>query len=313
MQKNQKKTFAVYISITSNSILVLAKIFVGLAIGSVAILSEAIHSAVDLLASFIALFAVKESAKPADTEHPFGHGKFENISGAIEAFLIFVAGGWIIYESIKKLIDPSHIENASLGVIVMLASAVINFFVSEYLIKVAKETDSIAVEADGWHLRTDVYTSAGVSFGLLIVLIGAKLFPSLELSWVDPAIAIAVAVLILKAAYDLTRKSVSDLLDMSLPKNEEDIISTYIHSLLPEIRGFHNLKTRKSGGDRFIEFHIKFDPETSVQRSHDISHEISEQIKARLADSNVIIHIEPCSESCNLNCDENCKYKKKNI
>lgn len=145
------------LSVASNAFLVVFKVIVGVIIGSVSIISEAIHSFIDLLASVMAVFSVKTSGVPADTDHPFGHGKIENISGFVEALLIFVAAVWIIFEALKKLIDPHEITYAGLGVAVMFVSAVMNYFVSRKLFQVGKEADSLALEADAWHLRTDVY------------------------------------------------------------------------------------------------------------------------------------------------------------
>ncbi len=149
-------------------------------IGSVSLISEAMHSGVDFLAALIALFAVKTSGKAADIDHPFGHGKFENISGTIEALLIFLAAVWIIYEAIEKLIHPLPLEDVVLGVAIMLISVVVNTFVSNIIFRVSKETDSIALKAEAWHLRTDIYTSLGVMSALTVIWLGGILRPDLN-------------------------------------------------------------------------------------------------------------------------------------
>ena len=148
MDSAKRKTNAAALSVASNSLLIILKVVVGLSIGSVAVFSEAVHSAVDLVAAGIALFAVRASSRGADERHPYGHGKFENISGTIEALLIFVAAVWIIYEAVQKLIHPQEIEMLGWGVGVMLVSALVNIFVSKRLFKVAGETDSVALRAD---------------------------------------------------------------------------------------------------------------------------------------------------------------------
>ena len=173
---DKRKASVARLSVISNTTLMLLKLAVGLAIGSVSVISEAIHSGMDLLAAIIALFAVKISGKPADQHHPFGHGKVENISGTVEALLIFLAAIWIIYEAIKKLLNPQPLEDVGWGVAVMFVSAMVNIFVSRTLFKVGKETDSVALQADAWHLHTDVYTSAGVMAGLGIIWLGSFLF-----------------------------------------------------------------------------------------------------------------------------------------
>ena len=175
-----KKTQTAVLSVGSNSLLIVLKIVVGVVTGSVAVLSEAIHSGIDLVAALIAWFAVRVSSQRPDEEHPYGHGKVENISGTIEALLIFVAAAWIIYEAVRKLLDPEPVDMPVWGVAVMLVSAVVNTFVSRRLSKVGKETDSMALQADAWHLRTDVYTSLGVMFGLLVILIVRLIAPDLN-------------------------------------------------------------------------------------------------------------------------------------
>lgn len=217
MDAQKRKERVALLSVLSNSTLVVMKLIVGLWIGSVAVISEAIHSGVDLVAAVIALFSVKTSSLPADGKHPFGHGKIENISGTVEALLIFIAAGWIIWESVSKLLLPWPVETVGWGVAVMFISAVANSVVARMLFRVGKETDSVALIADGWHLRTDVYTSAGVMAGLTVIWIGESLFPDIELHWLDPVAAIGVALLIIKAAWDLTRQSTGGLMDETLP------------------------------------------------------------------------------------------------
>lgn len=305
MDHQSLKTRVALLSVASNTILVILKIAVGIFIGSVAVISEAIHSGIDLIAAGVALFAVRTSNKPADEKHPFGHGKIENLSGTFEAWLIFVAAIWIIYEAVQKLISPAPIETAALGVGVMLVSAVVNIIVSRQLFKVGRQTDSIAIQADAWHLRTDVYTSAGIMVGLAIIWWGGRFFPRYNLIWIDPLCAIAVAVLIAKAAYDLTKQSAQDLMDVNLPR-EEASMRELIKSYRPIIRGFHYLRSRKSGHLRFVEFHIQVDSEMSVNDSHRLAQELSRKFKQEFPNSTVTIHIEPCTGDCVKKCLEGC-------
>ena len=311
MDLQKRKLNVAKLSVASNTSLVAMKIGVGLMIGSVSILSEAIHSAVDLLASVIATYSVIKSSIPADTRHPFGHGKVENISGTIEALLIFLAAIWIIYEAIKKIFHPDPIGYVSWGVAVMFISAVVNIIVSMTLFKVAKETDSIALEADAWHLRTDVYTSAGVMASLSLIWIGQKMFPGTNMNWLDPVAAIGVALLILGAAYRLSLQSIWDLMDAKLPANEETLIRDMIMTHQPIIHGFHQLRTRKAGNIRFVDFHIKVDPFMSVEDSHRITDELSESIENRFPHTSVTVHTEPCDGNCVGNCLEGCLLTEK--
>ncbi|MGC9977108.1 MAG: cation diffusion facilitator family transporter [Syntrophales bacterium] len=306
MGLQDRKVRIARLSVLSNTALVAMKIAVGLMIGSVSIMSEAIHSGVDLLASLITMFSVGKSSMPADAKHPFGHGKFENISGTIEALLILLAAVWIIYEAIKKLLNPQPIEYVSWGVGVMLISALVNIAVSKKLFKVARETGSIALEADGWHLRTDVYTSAGVMTSLAMIWTGHLISPATNLYWLDPVAAIAVALLIMSAAYRLTVQSAQDLMDVKLPAEEEAWIRQLIMAHRPVIHGFHRLRTRKAGNYRFVDCHIKVDPAMSVEDSHRITDELSRSIEAHFPHTSVTVHIEPCDGRCDDDCLSGC-------
>jgi cation diffusion facilitator family transporter len=299
------------LSVISNSTLVILKIVVGVLIGSVSVISEAIHSGVDLVAALIALFAVKTSGKPADEEHPFGHGKIENISGTVEALLIFLAAIWIIYEAVGRLIHPVLDMEPGWGVAVMLFSAVANMIVSTMLFRVGKETDSVALQADGWHLRTDVYTSAGVMIGLGLLWSAERLLPGQNWHWMDPIAAIGVAMLIMRAAYKLTVESGRDLLDVSLPLDEEHWIRDYVSSLNGTVRGFHHLRTRKAGAHRFVQFHLLVSADMSVEQSHRLNDDIVGAIKERFAESTVTIHVEPCDATCTPECVESCLLTEK--
>jgi len=288
---NTRKSRAALLSLGSNSLLVATKLSIGWAIGSVSIFSEAIHSGLDLVAAVIALWAVRASAKPADREHPFGHGKFENLSGAIEALLIFAAAGWIIIEAIERLAHPKAVGQPGLGLLIMLVSAVLNHLVSQNLFRVGKDTDSIALIADGWHLRTDVYTSLGVAGGMVLLWLGNRLdMPALV--YADPVVALAVALLVLKAAGKLTVGSVRDLLDERLPDAEIAWIETYL-SRLPDVEGYHDLRTRKAGAARFVEIHIELPSTMTVRDSHEITRRVSSDIRGQFPAATVTVHVDP--------------------
>ena len=301
-----KKTRVATLSVVSNSILVLLKLIVGIVIGSVSIFSEAIHSGVDLLAAVIALFSVRTSGIPADDQHPWGHGKIENISGTIEAILIFLAAAWIIYEAIHKLINPTVVGETSLGVLVMLISVIVNIIVSHNLFKVGKETDSVALMADAWHLRTDIYTSAGVMIGMIALFIDDLVKLPFNLHWVDPVAALVVALMIIKAALELTKESAKDLLDVGLPPLEIDWIHELVIMHKPQVLGFHQLRTRKAGHYRFVEFHLMVDPNMTVEASHDITEDLTMHISGHFPDTSVTIHVEPCNKNCVPKCAEGC-------
>jgi cation diffusion facilitator family transporter len=259
---------------------------VGSIIGSVSVISEAIHSANDLLASFIALWAVRKSAQPPDQEHPYGHGKVENIAGTIEAVLIFIAAVFIISESIEKIRQGGEILEPGWGMLVMAVSAGLNFMVSSYLLKVGKEQDSVALEADGVHLRTDVYTSLGVMAGLGLIQLSGY--------WIlDPIIAILVALLIVKAAFDLLQKAFLPLLDTAADAETMDTVTEVLEDLKGEFIEYHDLRSRKAGRDVHIDMHLVVQAQMSIEEAHDLCDTIESRIQERLNYSHVLIHVEP--------------------
>ncbi|OOM07490.1 cation diffusion facilitator family transporter [Clostridium saccharobutylicum] len=280
------------LSVLSNSILIILKLFVGLTTGSVSILSEAIHSTMDLLAAIIAFFSVKISDKPADEAHPYGHGKVENISGVIEALLILAASIWIIVEAIKKLITPGEIESIGLGFIVMFISSAINFIVSKKLYKVAKQEDSIALEADALHLKADVYTSLGVGIGLFLIWIT-------KLNYLDPVVAISVAIFILKEAIELLISAFNPLLDVKLSNDEIKIIKDNINKFSTVYCNYHDLKTRKSGRMKYVDLHLVFPENMTIKEAHDICDKIEDNIERSLHYTQIMIHLESCGKNCN--------------
>jgi cation diffusion facilitator family transporter len=214
-----KKKNAAWLSVASNTFLTLGKFIAGLLTGSVSILSEAAHSAIDLMASIIATFSVHMSDRPPDWNHPYGHEKIENISGVIEGVLIFFAAIWIIFEATDKLLHGAEIKNLESGLVVMAISAVLNFGVATLLKRSSIANRSVALEADAAHLYTDVYTSLGVFIGLFAIKIAQWVW-GVSLVWLDPVIAIGVALLILFTAFSITRKSFLPLMDSSASAEE---------------------------------------------------------------------------------------------
>ncbi|MEN6462268.1 MAG: cation diffusion facilitator family transporter [Syntrophomonas sp.] len=280
---------AAWFSVLSNFTLVASKLTIGIIIGSVSVISEAIHSANDLLASFIALFAIKTSTRPPDKEHPYGHGKIENISGTIEALLIFIAAAMIIKEAINKLSSGGEVMDLGWGMAVMSFSALMNFLVSNYLLKVGRETDSVALEADGMHLRTDVYTSLGVFAGLaLIKITGFQIF--------DPVAAILVACLIIKAAYELTRKAFMPLIDSALDEEYIALTESILQEYQDDIVEYHKLRTRKAGRESHIDLHLVLSSDKSIREAHELCDEIESKIYEKIPHSQVLIHVEPSRE-----------------
>jgi len=278
------KTKIARLSVASNTLLIVMKLVVGIISGSVSIISEAIHSSMDLIAAIIAFFSVSVSDNPPDSRHPYGHGKVENISGVIEAILILVAAIWIIIEAVKKLLGEAvELESIWIGALIMLISAVVNTIVSRQLYKVARETNSVALEADALHLKTDVYTSAGVAIGLsLIMVTGIK--------WLDPIIAILVAVFILRESYILLSKAFSPLIDTAW--GDEEIVGLERKLSTMDVN-YHDLRTRLAGNYRFIDIHIQIPENESVGNAHNYCDKIEDELKSIYDNLTVTIHVEP--------------------
>lgn len=284
-QGNTLKRRTAWLSILSNTFLVILKLIIGFCTGAVSLISEAAHSGVDLVAAVIAFYAVKKAVEPPDQEHAYGHGKFENLSSAVESLLIIFVAVWIVYESVYKLSNLTEPEYLEYGILVMMVSILVNYIVSNRLMRVAKETHSQALEADGLHLRADIWTSMGVLLGLLAMKITGWL-------WLDPVIAIVVAGIIFKAGYDMTMASAKELTDVSLPPEDEKVIADILIAHTAVV-GFHQLRTRRSGAYRLLDVHIILDQHMHLDQVHEICDQLEKQLKTALGRCDIVIHAEP--------------------
>jgi cation diffusion facilitator family transporter len=279
------------LSIASNSLLIAMKLAVGITSGAVSIISEAIHSLMDLIAAIMAAFSIRVASKPADEEHPYGHGKVENVSGVVEALLVFAAAAIIVVEASKKLLSHEGVESVGLGILVMGISGAVNFFVSRHLYKVAREEESVALEADALHLKTDVYSALGVGAGLGLLELFRVVFKAPWAFILDPLIAIVVAILILREAWEMLRKAFEPLIDAGLSESELELIRERVarRSGLSA----HDLRSRRSGKTKYVDFHLELAPETSVAEADKICDELEAEIEGELRNTDVTIHVEP--------------------
>jgi len=282
-----QKTRAAALSIASNSALIALKVAAGIVTGSIAILTEAIHSSIDLLASVIAFFSVRKAGEPADESHPYGHEKVENVSAALEGVLILVGAAVIVFESIRRLANPPQIDTLGIGIAVIAFSMVANIGVSTYLFRKAQLTQSPALEGDAEHLRTDALTSAGVLLGLVLVQVtGVKAF--------DAITALAVAGAIVWAGLRIITQSTRVLVDEALPQEEMEAVHEAIDSYgATEIVGFHKLRARRAGSRRYVDLHVQFRTGTTLERAHEVSHQLQGRIRDALHGADVLIHLEP--------------------
>jgi len=290
LELTREKTGAALLSVLSNTALVVLKTVVGIFTGSVSVLAEALHSGLDLVAALIAFFSVRIADQPADDDHPYGHGKVENLSGLIEALLISAAAVLIVKEALDKMHSGVEMKHIEWGIAVMVFSTVVNIAVSGVLFRTAKRTDSIALLADAEHLRTDVFTSIGVFAGLgLIKLTGHKI--------IDPIAAIAVAGLIFYISIKLIWEATTPLLDATLPRRDRERIDAILRGCDPQVVGWHKIRSRKSGSWRFIDLHLQVQSELTIREAHDLSREVEECIKRDLPRAQVLVHVEPAEDA----------------
>jgi cation diffusion facilitator family transporter len=286
-----QRSKAAAVSIFSNTALIGLKVIAGLITGSVAIITEAIHSAVDLAASFIAYFSVRQAETPADAEHRYGHEKFENVAAAAEGVLILIGSGVIVYAAIRSLVRGPELQSLGLGIGVVAFATAANLVISTWLYAQARASQSSALEADAAHLRTDAYTSLGVLIGLALAKVtGAH--------WIDPAVALVIAVAIVITGLRIVVRSWGVLVDEALPVNEQAAIREAIEAFAGRgIVGYHQLRTRRAGARRYVDLHVQFESGTSLEDAHGTAHALQDEIERRLPGGiDVLIHLEPADK-----------------
>ena len=281
------KTRAAGLSIASNVGLIALKVVAGAVTGSIAILTEAIHSGIAMVASIVAWFSVRKADEPADAEHRYGHYKIENLSAAIEGMLILVGSGVIAFEAIRKLVNGTPVERLGFGITVMAVSGVANLAVSTYLYRQARVAESPALEGDAAHLRTDAMTSFGVLVGLALVQVTGA-------TWLDPAVALVVAAAIVFSGMRILARSGRVLVDEALPDDQLAAIRDAVVSFGADgVAGYHNLRTRSAGSRRYVDLHVQFRAGTSLEDAHATAHALQADIERRLPNADVLIHLEP--------------------
>jgi cation diffusion facilitator family transporter len=275
------------LSIVSNSALILLKLVAGSITGSVAILTEAVHSSIDLIASIVAFVSVRKAGEPADESHRYGHEKIENLAAAIEGILILVGSAAIAFQAIRHLVGNVHVQTVGVGIAVVAFSLMANLIVSTVIARNARATDSAALEGDAAHLRTDALTSLAVLVALVLVKItGAE--------WLDPAVALAVAAAIVVTGVRLLTRSSRVLVDEALPTDEVASIRSAVEEFGSRgVVGYHELRTRRAGSRRYVDLHVQFSHGTSLEDAHRTAHELQDVIGARLGGADVLIHLEP--------------------
>jgi cation diffusion facilitator family transporter len=275
------------LSVLSNSGLILLKVIAGTVTGSVALLTEAVHSSIDLIASIVAFLSIRKAEEPADESHRYGHEKVENLAAAIEGILILVGSAAIAFAAIRRLLQGGHVHTVGLGIAVVAFSIIVNVVVSAALARGARVTESPALEGDAAHLRTDALSSAAVLIALVLVSItGAQ--------WIDSVVALIVAAVIVHTGVRLLAQSGQVLVDQSLPADEVDAIRDVIGRFAASgVVGYHELRTRRGGSRRYVDLHVQFAAGTSLEDAHRTAHELQDEIAGRLLHADVLIHLEP--------------------
>lgn len=271
--------------------LILLKAVVGWLTGSISVIAQAADSLLDLISGIAAYSAIRIATTPADEEHPYGHGKAEDLGGLAQGLLIFSASALIIYSSARRIMEGSRVEFALAGSGVMLVSIVVSIVLSRYIRKVARATASITLEANARNIAADVYSALAVLVGLLIVFLTG-------ISFIDSIVAIGVALYILRIAYITIAESLSGLIDTRLDIAQEAVIKAILKEHGQQVVSFHKLRTRRVGRQPYIDLHMVVAKDISVERAHEISEHIEEEIRNRLPDASVITHIEPCNDDC---------------
>jgi cation diffusion facilitator family transporter len=279
------------LAIFAVSLLILMKVAASIVTGSIAIRADAVHSAIDLFGIIIGYIGIRISGKPPDEQHAFGHGKAENIAGAIIAGLILLAAGTIAYQAVERLIAGGAVAMVTLGIYVTAAAIAINGIISWYALRVARATDSLALEATARDMLADVLSSGAVLVGLILVRLTG-------ITILDPIVAILVAIIIARTAFLTMKKSFGGLMDIKLPQAEEDEIIACIRERGGQLAGFHKIRTRKAGSQRYIDFHLVVPKHISVEQAHQLCDELERDIEIKLSYTSVTIHVEPCDGKC---------------
>jgi cation diffusion facilitator family transporter len=288
------------------------KVVVGIITDSISIWAQAVDSSLDIFAVVVTFLTVGYSSKPADQEHPFGHGKVEAIAAGLQAVLLLGASAAIAYAAIRHIMLGTRIEYAPAGVGVMLVSLVASILLSRHLFRVARATGSVVLEANANNIRGDVYSTAGVLVGLAIVSFRSSL------TIIDPIIALIVVLLILRATYRVARIAFSELLDVKLPEAEENIIRSAISehfgdkAHFGEVVDFHKLRTRKAGNQRYIDLHLVMPKDINIEKAHQMCDHLEQDIRHKLPHTDVTIHVEPCDENCD-RCAFICESRRKSV
>jgi ferrous-iron efflux pump FieF len=287
-----RKIRAARLSVMVAAMLAIVKLITGILTGSMAVLSSAVDSLLDILMSSVNFMAIRQADQPADESHPFGHGKFETIATLFQSMIIAFSGLWIIYEASRRLWQGVELSRIGGGLTILAVSSFVSWLIASHLRKVAKEPHSSALQADSLHFSMDVYTN-------LALVAGLGLVAWLRIPWLDPVLSIGVAGYILYEAMRLLRYGIRDIMDEELPPSIRNEITNLIEAHREDLLGYHNLRTRRAGSQKIMDFHLTVCKHLTVEEAHAIADKLETTIEREILGADVTIHIEPCEmEDC---------------
>ena len=274
------------VSLAVTACLLALKLVLGILSESIAVLSDAVDSGTDLAGGTAALVSLRIAAWPADEEHPYGHGKVESVSAAVAATIIGIGGTLVTYQAVRRLIEGSPDIDVGLGLIAVVIAAVANVIMAAFMRREARRSGSTALRAEATHLGTNVVQACAIIAGLLLVWVTDE-------PVFDPLLALALAGYMAWAAYGLVRTALEDIMDTALPPEDlaaiEEILADHKH----DVRGFHRMRTRRSGVTRHVDMHLLFAATMTVEEVHRVADNIEREIQEKLPGSIVVIHVEP--------------------
>ncbi|SRR6266508_1607811 len=274
------------ISLVTTAVLLVLKLVLGFISGSIAVLSDAVDSGTDLTAGAAALISVRIAAQPADEEHPYGHGKIETISASVAATIVAIGGGVVVFQAVRRLVGEEHDINVGVGLIAVIISAAANIVLAFFMRREANRSHSMALRAESTHLQTNVVQACAIIAGLLLVAVTDELV-------FDPLVALGLAAYMGWTALGLVRIAAAEMMDTSLPEQDLRVIYDVLVAHQHEVRGFHRLRTRRTGAVRHVDMHLLVDPGLSVTQAHPISDSIEHEIEEQLPGTIAVIHVEP--------------------
>lgn len=281
------KTSAARLSILAAAFLILLKTATGFLTGSISVWASLLDSTMDIFASAINLVAVHAAARPADEDHAYGHGKAESLAGLFQSLVIAASGAFLIWEAVHRLFAPRATRSEWIGVITMLVAIAVSVALVRRLRRVARETESLALRSDAAHYTSDIFTNSGALVALLIIVLTG---------WhiADPLISLLIAIYILWSAVSVGREAMDVLMDRRLPAEIDERIAEIVHRYRDQgVLGFHDLRTRRSGSEKFIDLHLEVARDQRLQEAHDVSVQVLRAIEAEIPRSRVQIHTDP--------------------